>query len=40
VQEPEPDVIRAAMAGDPAAFGWLVRCYQALLAIAASLEPA
>jgi RNA polymerase sigma-70 factor (ECF subfamily) len=29
VQEPEPDVVRAAMAGDLAAFEWLVRCYQA-----------
>ena len=28
VQEPEPDVVRAAMAGDLAAFEWLVRCYQ------------
>jgi RNA polymerase sigma-70 factor, ECF subfamily len=29
VEEPEPDVVRAAMAGDLAAFEWLVRCYQA-----------
>jgi RNA polymerase sigma-70 factor (ECF subfamily) len=29
VQEPEPDVVRAAVAGDLAAFEWLVRCYQA-----------
>jgi RNA polymerase sigma-70 factor, ECF subfamily len=29
VQEPEPDVVRAAAAGDLAAFEWLVRCYQA-----------
>jgi RNA polymerase sigma-70 factor, ECF subfamily len=28
VQEPEPDVVRAAVAGDLAAFEWLVRCYQ------------
>jgi RNA polymerase sigma-70 factor, ECF subfamily len=29
VQEPEPDVVRAAIAGDLAAFELLVRCYQA-----------
>ena len=29
MQEPEPDVVRAAVAGDLAAFEWLVRCYQA-----------
>jgi RNA polymerase sigma-70 factor (ECF subfamily) len=29
VREPEPDIVRAAMAGDLAAFEWLVRSYQA-----------